>query len=123
MQRYTTTLALIAGTVLLAAACQDGNGGGPKPPSPGPGTSKVMKEDVQAFFEAEERGVKPGAVFVFYENGRIQAFRRSDQRSLKFERPLPAKEVLALESIAIIKTSNPKYCWRNSDGSEECVTY
>lgn len=123
MQRYTTTLALIAGTALLATACQDGNSGGPKPPSPGPGTSKVMKEEVRAFFEAEERGVKPGAVFVFYENGRIQAFRRNDQRSLKFERPLPAKEIAALESIAIIKTSNPKYCWRNSDGSEECVTY
>lgn len=125
MKRYTLLLAFMVSTVLLITGCSDSNGKEKPKLSQKGESSKVMNKDVQSFFEAEEGGVRPGVVFVLYDNGRIQAFRRQDQKPIELERgqSIPADKVKTMKSIAIIETSNPKYCWIDGVGNEKCVSW
>lgn len=125
MKRYTMSLIMAVGAGLWISGCDVSNGKDvPKPQTKGV-SSKVMAKEVQTFFRTEEGGVEPGIVFVLYDNGRIQAFRREDQKPMEYKlgQPIPAKEVLSMDNIAIIKTSNPKYCWIDGAGYENCVTW
>lgn len=127
MKRYAMSLITAAGAGLWISGCDVSKGGKdePKPPLTKGPSSKVMAKEVQTFFRTEEGGVEPGVVFVLYDNGRIQAFRREDQKPVEYKpgQQIPAKEVLSIDSIAIIKTSNPKYCWIDGAGYENCVTW
>lgn len=125
MKRYTVLLAMTVSALLWTSGCSDSNGKDkPKLPQKGE-SSKVMNKEVQSFFETEERGAKPGIVFVLYDNGRIQAFRRQDQKPVEFDRgqPIPAGKIMAMKSIAIVETSNPKYCWIDGVGFEKCISW
>jgi hypothetical protein len=125
MKRNVLLLVLIVGTAFGLAACDKSNGKDKPGPSPKGESSRPMSKEVQAFFESQERGAKPGVVFVLYDNGRMQSFRREDQKPVEFERgqPVPADKILAMESIAIVRTSNPKYCWIDGTGTTKCVSW
>ena len=125
MKRYTMLLVLTVSTALWVTGCNESNGKDKPKPTPKGDSSKVINKEVQSFFEAEEGGVRPGVIFVLYDNGRIQAFRREDQKPVEFERgqPIPAGKIMAMKSIAIVETSNPKYCWIDGGGDRKCVTW
>lgn len=125
MKKNTLLFLLTVSITLWITACSESNGKDKPKTQPTGDSSKVMNKEVQSFFEVEESGVRPGVVFVLYENGRIQAFRRHDQKPVEFKRgqPIPAGKIMTLKSIAIVETSNPKYCWIDGVGFEKCVTW
>jgi hypothetical protein len=77
--------------------------------------------------ELASNGKRVTMVFAVDENGQVQAFRSPETRAFTArdleKRPLKADSIAAFESLAIIKTTNPKVCWTGSNGTLWCVCY
>jgi len=66
---------------------------------------------------------KPAVAFSITRNGSIQAFVPKGANVIKPKFPLHADNILNINTITIYSTSNPKTCWKNSLGRDECVTW
>lgn len=63
-----------------------------------------------------------GGVFVVKKNGKIKVFRRSADRDSPLELPFSTGKVVDLGGISFV-ISNPKFCWKTTDGDYKCITY
>lgn len=90
------------------------------PPDP-PGPVGRMAPDI-----ADKLGfdnASTDVVLSINRNGKIMAFVRNGVKvdtSVTF--PIHADNILSLDAISVVKTSNPKVCW-GAGGSQTCVIY
>ncbi len=70
-------------------------------------------------------GKKPAAVLVVDEDGHVHTFLPSGQSSklCKFKFPLKAAEMAAGNTLSVFRTTNPKFCWYDSNGNYKCIEY
>ena len=77
--------------------------------------------------ELASGGKRVTVVFAVDETGKVQAFRASETKAFTTgdlaTQPLHADSISAFESLAIIKTTNPKTCWVSRNGTATCVCY
>jgi hypothetical protein len=62
-------------------------------------------------------------VIVLDRQGKFRAYRGRNTKGTK-----PIKDVLPAEideviGITIFRTTNPKYCWTNTQGQQQCVEW
>jgi hypothetical protein len=83
--------------------------------------SKAAEQELSKSFTEKKK--KLAVVFAVDEDGRLQAFRRADQKTEHVKFPFKAGEVAAMLGITVIKTTNPKYCWFSTSGSLICISW
>jgi len=71
----------------------------------------------------EQNGKLPEVVFAITKNGNLQAFVPEKAKIVKPTFPLHANDVVFIETITIIETTNPKVCWKSLGGDEQCVSW
>jgi hypothetical protein len=67
-------------------------------------------------------------VFVVDRSGKVKTIvptnkATSGAKRCDFNFPLKADTIKDLNTVDVFATTNPKVCWRNSSGTEECVVW
>lgn len=104
--------------VVFVVGCLATSRGGAQP---APGSSKILSPTAEK--ELTFSDSKLAVVFAIDGQGNIQAFRREGTVPLDVQLPLRAEQVEAFLALTVMKTTNPKVCWRTTLGSLQCVTY
>lgn len=114
-------LIVIIFTLIVLSGCEHmAYKDNPNPPPDPPGPVGRMPADV-----ANKLGfgsAQTDVVLSINKNGKVKAFVRDGVKVQTVDLPIHAGDILALESISIVKTSNPKVCW-NTGGGQTCTFY
>ncbi len=125
--RYTAILGVaVLATGLLFAGCGEADSSKDSKGNTAEGGTRI---DVPAFDggtikELSRNGQQPILVFVVYDKDKVAVFRNPSltKDPSKYTFPLHAENVASWQTISVIKTTNPKYCWI-SGGDLECVSW
>lgn len=114
-----TFLGLISVLSLQGCNAADTSNTPPTPPSRG----EIPALSAAAEKELTFSNTRIAVVFAIDGDGKIQAFRRADSKTIPLEFPLHAEQVAAMSGISLIRTTNPKACWMTTLGDRKCVSW
>jgi len=83
----------------------------------------AMPMDSEVTKALSHNGQSPDVVFSITKNGSIQAFVPKGAKVIVPKFPLHADNIVDIETITVFQTSNPKRCWKNGNGDQQCVVW
>jgi len=86
-----------------------------------PEAAKPIGAEIQKALS--HNGQSPDVVFSITRNGSMQAFVPKGAKLIVPKFPLHADNIVDIDTITIYQTSNPKRCWKNGAGDEQCVVW
>jgi len=105
---------------ILVVSCATTAIGGDKN-YPAEGNVKVLSNAAEKDLTFSDKPLR--VVFAIDASGKIQGFRTSKERSFPITKPFHAGDVEKIEMITLIKTSNPKWCYKTTSGDQDCIEW